>query len=131
MKKETIFYIEDNFQNRILIQRFLEFEGFEVYSAETGQEGLKRSKEILPDLFLVDLNLPDMSGVEVIEVLSNQAETRNIPKIAFSGEGAYTARKALPEGRIYYMAKPVDMDKLADKLRFAMTCPDNKKTFVL
>lgn len=131
MKKETIFYIEDNFQNRILIQRFLEFEGFEVYSAETGQEGLKRSKEILPDVFLVDLNLPDMSGVEVIRALSNQAETRDIPKIAFSGEGAYTARQALPAGRIFYMAKPVDMDQLADKLRFAMTCPDNSETFVL
>lgn len=132
MKKHyKVLYIEDNEDNRILIKRFLEFEGFEVVSVETGTEGLTQGMEILPDVFLIDLNLPDISGFEVIEALNSWPETKHIPKVAFSAGGAQKARQALPSGPIFFLEKPVDIDSLAEKIRFAIHSPNNTEKFVL
>ena len=67
-----------------MVERFLGFEGFEVYSAGTGQKGLEQVEEVIPDVFLIDLNLPDMNGYEIVDVLNDRAETVSIPKIIFS-----------------------------------------------
>ena len=72
-----VLYIEDNLDNRVLIQRFLEFEGFEVFSAANGRDGLHQATQLMPDIFLVDLNLPDMSGYEVIHALTNCHDTQH------------------------------------------------------
>jgi CheY-like chemotaxis protein len=130
-KSYKVFYIEDNVDNGILVQRFLSFEGFEVLLAETGQEGLNKATEFLPDIFLIDLNLPDMSGYDVIKHLTNQIETRHIPKVVFSADGAHLAKETLPAGPVFFMEKPVDVDKLADKIRFAIHCPDNSQKLIL
>ncbi|MDM8527670.1 response regulator [Anaerolineales bacterium HSG24] len=134
MTKKTyrILYIEDNLENRILIKRFLSFEGFDVLLAENGQEGLDRADEVLPDLFLIDLNLPDMSGHEVVNRLIKRETTRTIPKVIFSAGSLQQVKENVPIGKpIFFLRKPVDIDKLADKLKFALHCPDNTKKFIL
>lgn len=130
-KSYKVFYIEDNVHNRMLVERFLEFEGFEVLSAETGHEGLNRANDIMPDVFLVDLNLPDISGYEVIHALNRRQETQRIPKVAFSADSAQRARQRLQVGPVFFMHKPVDVETLADKIKFAIQYPDDRQTFVL
>ncbi|MDM8521527.1 response regulator [Anaerolineales bacterium HSG6] len=127
-----VLYIEDNVDNRILVQRFLSFEGFDVFLAETGQEGLDQVDTLLPDLFLIDLNLPDMSGYEVVNRLLERETTRTTPKVIFSAGGVQQVKENIPQGEpIFFMRKPVDIDKLVDKLIFALQCPDNTKRFIL
>ena len=82
-KNYRILYIEDNLDNRILIQRFLGFEGFDVILAKNGQDGLDQADDLLPDLFLIDLNLPDMSGHEVVNHLIKRETIYTIPKVIF------------------------------------------------
>ncbi len=131
-KNYTIFYIDDNEDNRTLLERFLSFEGFEVCSVGTGQEGLNKSKEFIPDVFLIDINLPDISGYEVIEILNKRTETQHIPKIAFSAMSDKKVRTLLPSGPIFFLPKPVDVDTLGDKIRDVICHPDSSgKRFFL
>lgn len=126
----TVLYIEDELNNRVLIERFLELEGFKVYTVETGQEGLDKADEILPDVFLIDFNLPDIDGYEVIEILNRRAETQNIPKIIFSGS-IIENKIASPGNPDFFIQKPVDVDKLADKLEYAIKYAKNSPLFKL
>ncbi len=126
-KQYTVLYIEDEPDNRILVERFLGFEGFQVYTAETGQEGVDKASEILPDVLLIDFNLPDINGFEVIRILSSYDQTRGIPKIIFSAT-IVKKEKAPPEGPIFYIQKPVDIALLAEKIKYAIENPgDNNK----
>ena len=123
-------YIEDEVNNRVLLERFLGLEGFKVYTAETGWEGVDKAIEILPDIFLIDFNLPDIDGREVIEILNRQTETRNIPKIILSG--AIIQKKiASPGNPDFFIQKPVDVDKLAEKLEYAIKHVKNSPLFML
>ena len=125
-KNYTVLYIEDNADNRNLVERFLKFEGFEVYSAENGRQGLDKAFEVLPDVCLIDVNLPDINGYEVVKTLNNHPETQNIPKIIFS------ANDVEPEGEgigfYYFLPKPVDVNTLATKLEYAVEHPPNDDT---
>lgn len=130
MTKYSILYIEDNPLNRTLIERFLEFEGFEVHLAKTGQEGLAQAAEILPDALLIDLNLPDLSGYDVIEVLSQKLETQHIPRIIFSADRLQKGR-ILPGGPNFYIQKPVDVHTLVGKIAYAIEHPTDCTRFEL
>ena len=126
----TVLYIEDELNNRVLIERFLGFEGFKVYTVETGREGLDKADEILPDVFLIDFNLPDIDGCEVIKILNRRAETQNIPKIIFSGT-IIQNKIASPGNPDFYIQKPVDVDTLADKLKYAIKHAKDSPLFTL
>jgi CheY-like chemotaxis protein len=128
-KKYTVLYIDDNCDNRVLVERFLAYEGFEIYSAETGQQGLEQASRILPDVFLIDLNLPDMSGYEIVEILNNQTETQNIPKIIFSATDIEPTEKRI--GFNYFLPKPLDVNTLAKKLVYAIQHPNGSTGRVL
>ncbi|MBN1995455.1 MAG: response regulator [Anaerolineae bacterium] len=120
-KKYTILYIDDNCDNRVLIERFLSFEGFEVHAVATGQQGLDLAAEILPDVFLIDVHLPDINGYEVIEILNSRHETRSIPKIIFS------ASDSQPEGKKvnydHFIGKPLDVNTLAEQIKYVIQHP--------
>jgi CheY-like chemotaxis protein len=129
-KRYTVIYVDDNPDNRILIKRFLSFEGFEVYAVATGREGLAKANEILPDLFLVDINLPDMSGQDVIKRLNQNTETRHIPKIGFSANLISQNGDSL-ETPDFFIQKPVDILELGAKLKSVISHRSDKQKFLL
>jgi CheY-like chemotaxis protein len=61
----VILYIEDNPDNMTLVQRAIEAIGHKFVGTKTGGEGIKKAEDILPDLILLDINLPDIDGYEV------------------------------------------------------------------
>ena len=124
-KKYTVIYIDDNCDNRILVERFLGFEGFEVYSAGTGQKGLAQVDEVIPDVFLIDLNLPDMNGYEIVDVLNNRAETESIPKIIFSATDFQSTQSSVKFD--YFLTKPLDINTLAERIKYAIQNPNGSK----
>lgn len=83
----TILYIEDNQTNRQLVQLILEQKNHLALSlAESGGEGIAMTKQTLPDLVLLDISLPDMSGYAVLTALRTDPATEKIPVIAISGD---------------------------------------------
>ena len=129
-KNYVVLYIEDHPDNRTLVKRFLEFEGFVVHTAQTGLEGVAAASDLRPDILLVDVNLPDISGFEVIKRLNQQPTTKAIPKIAFSA-GIIKKKRASLQDPDYFIQKPVDIDSLAGKLRYAIESRDEKSRFRL
>jgi CheY-like chemotaxis protein len=128
-KKYTVLYIDDNSDNRVLIERFLDYEGFQVYSADTGQSGLTQATEVIPDVFLIDINLPDMSGYEVIDALNQRLETQHVPKVIFSAEDVPAAEKST--GFNYFIPKPLDINTLAERLEYAIEHPNSNPGSIL
>jgi CheY-like chemotaxis protein len=109
MSGERILLVEDNWQNRRLVQFLLTSHGYVVAEATTGLEALELARALLPHLILMDLRLPGMDGYAVTKALKGDDRTRQIPVIAltaFAMEG--DREKALAAGCDGYITKPID-----------------------
>lgn len=82
--QKTILIIEDNEVNMMLYTLFLSKSGYSVIQSPKGKNGLEMIKEFLPNLVLTDINLPDMSGIDIIKILKDDPQTKHIPIIAIS-----------------------------------------------
>lgn len=110
---KKILVVEDNKKNRILIRDVLRYYGYEVIEAENGAEGVKMAKEHLPDLILLDIQMPVMDGFKALKILKDMPETRNIKVIALTSFAmAGDREKILHAGFDDYLSKPVDTRKL-------------------
>lgn len=108
----TLLYIEDNEAIRQLVRLILSRRSdIEMFEAETGKEGLRLAFTIAPDLLLIDITLPDMTGSDVLKQLREQEGTATIPAIAISGNAIEDTRHTAP-GFDAYLAKPVNIKAL-------------------
>jgi two-component system cell cycle response regulator DivK len=113
----TILYIEDNPDNRMLVRRVLEAEGYLVVEAEDGFEGIECLKSTIPDLVLMDINLPEMSGYEVTARLKQMPSTAMVPVVAMTANVMKGDReKTLNAGCDGYISKPINIDTLPDEI---------------
>ena len=109
----TLLLVEDNELNRDMQVRRLERKGFEVLIAMDGQEGVEVATAKLPDLILMDLNLPVMDGWEATRQLKGAPETRGIPIIALTAHATSGDReRAMEAGCDEFVTKPIDMAQL-------------------
>ncbi len=117
MGKVKVLYIEDNFDNMILVKRVLEIEGYEVIGAETGREGLAKAIENQPDIVITDINLPDIDGYEITDTLKRSGKTAHIPVIAMTANVMKKDRESVFEaGCDGYISKPIDVDDLPGQI---------------
>jgi CheY-like chemotaxis protein len=118
MSAPRILYIEDNFDNRMLVNRVLMVEGFEILEAEDAITGIEIAKREKPDLILMDLQLPEMDGLTATRHLRGIDKLKAVPIIALTAnvmkEDIEKAREAGCNG---FVGKPIDVDKLPDELR--------------
>jgi two-component system cell cycle response regulator DivK len=106
-------YIEDNRDNRILVRRVLEVEGYEVVEAEDGWAGLRAARAERFDLILVDINLPEVDGYEVTAWLRAMDTVEDVPVIVLTANVMKGDReKTLAAGCSGYIQKPIDVDLL-------------------
>ena len=109
----VVLVVEDNEKNRILIRDVLLYYGYEVIEAGNGAEGVKLAKERLPDIILLDIQMPIMDGFKALKILKDMPETRNIKVIALTSFAmAGDREKILRAGFDDYLSKPVDTRKL-------------------
>ncbi len=114
---KRILYIEDNPDNRLLIRRVLQAEGYEVLEAVDGQSGMQRAAEVQPDLILMDINLPEIDGYEVTARLKQLPGLSRIPIIAVTANVMKGDReKTLAAGCDGYIQKPIDIDLLPEQI---------------
>ena len=113
----TILMIEDNEQNRYLATFLLERQGHRVVSACDGPEGIERAKSLLPDIILLDIQLPEMDGYAVAQALRRNPALQHVPIIAVTSYAMPGDReKALEAGCTGYLEKPIDPDTFVDSI---------------
>ena len=112
-----VLLVEDNEDNRDMLSRRLEMNGYDVVLAVDGEEGVQMSLSEAPDLILMDMSLPVMDGWEATRRIKADEETRSIPVIAFTANAMSGDReKALAAGCDDYDTKPVEMLRLLGKI---------------
>ncbi|TLS75673.1 response regulator [Mariprofundus erugo] len=110
----TLLYIEDNEVNRWVMRRLVASRtSLHLLEAASAEEGIALARNALPDLILMDINLPGMDGYQALSVLKNMPETRDIPVVAASANAMKgDGDKGLAAGFDAYITKPVDARKL-------------------
>jgi CheY-like chemotaxis protein len=110
-QSRTVLYIEDNLSNLQLLQRILATRpGIKLVEAMQGRLGLDLAREHHPDLILLDLHLPDLSGEEALLRLQAEPETSQIPVVVISADATRDrAARLLASGARAYVTKPLDV----------------------
>lgn len=113
----TIVIAEDEPDIRDLISYALRFAGHEVIAASNGLEAYEKTKEVVPDLIVLDVRMPRMTGYEACKRIKAHAELRDIPLLFLSAKGRESAVQAgLEAGAADYMLKPFDLDQLTERV---------------
>src|SRR5580765_7559370 len=119
MPKSRILVIDDEAAIRDSLRMTLEYEGYEFIGAATGQEGLALAEREAPDLVLLDVKMPGMDGIEVLERLRNMNEA--LPVVVVSGHGTIsTAVEATKKGAFDFIEKPFASERVLVSLRNAL-----------
>lgn len=117
-KKSRILVVDDEPINIFFMQGILSQEGFEVSTAKNGSEALSEVTKSLPDVVLLDVMMPGMSGIEVLEKIIENPETCHIPVIMVTAKAeAEDVQLALGKGAIEYIKKPVNEMEMLARLR--------------
>jgi len=121
MANESILVIEDNDKNRKLARDVLTFRGYRVMEAGTAEDGLKLAEESPPDLVLMDIHLPGMSGIEALGELRAKEATRSIPVLAFTASVMSQDRHTITSaGFDGFLSKPIAIKELGDTIASAL-----------
>lgn len=111
----VILCVEDNPQNMRLVRKILVHGGYQVLEAEDGLSGVRIALQDKPDLILMDVNLPDIDGLEATRRIKAQMGT--IPILALTANAMYgDEERCLAAGCDGYLAKPVSKDMLLGKV---------------
>jgi CheY-like chemotaxis protein len=115
-RPHTVLYIEDNPANLKLVQEIVRFRSdLRLVSAPDGHFGLSLARSQKPDIILMDLNLPGLSGLDVLAQLRRDPETARIPAIAVSANAMRAdIDRALAAGFEHYLTKPIDIGQFND-----------------
>ena len=109
----TILYVEDNPENRLLIRRILQAEGYTVLEASNAYQAIDLVKTENPDLILMDINLPEMDGYTLTARLKTMPKLSTVPIIALTANVMRGDReRTLEAGCDGYIQKPIDVDAL-------------------
>jgi two-component system cell cycle response regulator DivK len=109
----TILYVEDNADNRLLIRRILQAEGFNMLEAPNAAQALQMVQTQPPDLILMDISMPDMDGYTLTARLKAMPDLKTVPVIALTANVMRGDReRSLEAGCDGYIQKPIDIDNL-------------------
>jgi CheY-like chemotaxis protein len=120
--KRTLLYVEDNPANLMLVEDLIARRSdIRLISAPDGSQGVEMALASLPDVILMDINLPGISGIEALRILSEDLSTAHIPIIALSANAIpRDIEKGLEAGFFRYLTKPIKLDEFMDSLDLAL-----------
>lgn len=112
-----ILLVEDNELNRDMLTRRLVRKGYQVDFAEDGQQALDKISISLPDLVLLDMNLPVLNGWDTCQAIRAEEQTQHLPVIALTAHAmAEDENRALEAGCDDFATKPIDLPSLLEKI---------------
>lgn len=118
MDQRTVLYVEDNEYNRKIVRQLLGRTGYRLIEAVDGEAGVARAIEELPDLVLMDVQLPKMSGLDATRILRADPRTQHIPIVVITSFALSGDRERATEaGAAGYLAKPYSPRELLGLVR--------------
>lgn len=119
MNRQTVLLVDDNQTHQYSLGRHLEESGFDVLQAHTGSEALETVALRRPDVILLDINLPDMTGFDVCKALKNDPQTESVPIIFHSAtHDTQSARaRAMDLGAASFLSYPISVEHLISVLK--------------
>jgi len=117
-KEYTIVYIEDNMANLRLLKKFFDrYPNIKLHTETEGQAGIFLCEKVIPDLILLDINLPDIDGFKVLSKIKRIRNLRDLPVVAVSANALESdIEKALTSGFDAYIVKPIEFPVLLDTM---------------
>lgn len=117
MPVKKILVVDDSPTERHFMVELLTKNGYQVITAESGEEGIAKAKSELPDLVLMDVVMPGLNGYQATRTLTRDESTKNIPVIVCTSKGQETDKIwGLRQGAQDYMVKPVNGEELLAKI---------------
>ncbi|HXU43400.1 MAG TPA: response regulator [Burkholderiales bacterium] len=114
----TILIIEDNDKNMKLARDVLNAKGYQTLEAVTGEEGVKLAKEKVPDLVLMDIQLPGINGIEAFRQIRADAKTARIPVVALTASVTPTDRSEISAaGFDAFIGKPISIKEFVETVK--------------
>ena len=114
----TVLIVEDNDKNMKLARDVLQAKGYQTLEAETGEEGVKLAKENVPDLVLMDIQLPGINGIEAFKQLRADPKTARIPIVALTASVTPTDRSQITAaGFDAFVSKPINLKEFLDTVK--------------
>ena len=121
-QRPTVLIVEDNYDNLSIYTTILEHYGYVVLSAEDGITGVDMAKRHRPDLILMDVSMPGISGWDATRTLKNLSETASIPILVLTAHALSGDReRAFDEGADGYIAKPAEPMRVVQEVRRLLT----------
>ncbi len=122
MSDPLILVAEDERDIRDLIVFTLQLDGFNVIEVPNGEEAVNKALEMVPDLILMDVRMPKMTGYEACKLLKSEEKTKNVPIVFLSAKGQETEISAgLDLGAEEYFLKPFAPDELSGRVNKILT----------
>jgi twitching motility two-component system response regulator PilH len=117
MPIRTILVVDDSPTERLALMRFLSRHGYQVITANNGEEAVSISQEALPDLILMDVVMPGLNGFQATRAITRESSTQHIPVILCSSKNQDTDRIwGMRQGACDYLVKPADQGALLAKI---------------
>jgi two-component system cell cycle response regulator DivK len=118
MANELILIVEDNEKNLKLVRDVLQHKGYQTIEATTGEDGVRLAKARIPDLVLMDIQLPGMDGITALGQLRADPATRTIPVMAVTASAmTHDRKKIMAAGFDGYQSKPIKVKEFMDAVR--------------
>ena len=113
-----VLVVEDNPLNREVMRAVFDNLGITIQLAENGHEGVEKARELCPDLIIMDLHMPDMTGFETVVKIREYPECKDLPVVMLSADAfTHQQEQALALGIEDYLTKPLVMDRLLPVLK--------------
>ena len=117
MPVKTVLVVDDSPTERHVLVELLTKNGYQVITAESGEEGIEKAKSELPDLVLMDVVMPVLNGYQATRTLTRDEATKHIPIIVCTSKGQETDKIwGLRQGALDYLVKPVNGEELLSKI---------------
>ncbi len=117
MKSQTVLIIEDNELNMKLVRSMLQLAHYEIVEAQNAEGGIELAREHLPNLILMDIQLPGIDGLDATRIIKKDPKLAHIPIVALTSYAMQgDEEKAISAGCTGYIAKPIDTRNFLDIL---------------
>jgi twitching motility two-component system response regulator PilH len=118
MAIKNVLVVDDSPTDSHLLTEMLKKNGYTVNTASSGEEGIAKAKQVKPDLILMDIVMPGMSGFEATRAITRDPDTQGIPVIICSTKGQETDKAwGLRQGAKDYLVKPINEKLLMEKIK--------------
>lgn len=117
MKKHTIFYIDDEPLNLRLVEKMMRNTHFHFHGIVDAREGIRKAREVIPDVIIMDIDMPEMDGLQATQIIKADDKLHRIPVIALTADDSRDMHRAtIGHGCDVYLTKPIERGRLVQTL---------------